>query len=111
MTSTLAVMARETNSWRWPAFAFSYLLALAWIVLAGPAPLLDFWWHLKAGQLAWAALSYAPAAYCAYFPLFLSTMLVVSLKTNAGKLKYVCLVYASAIAMNVFAFGVMGWNY
>ena len=28
--STLAIMRRETNSWRWPAFAFSYLLALAW---------------------------------------------------------------------------------
>jgi ferrous iron transport protein B len=28
--STLAVMARETNGWRWPAFAFSYLLALAY---------------------------------------------------------------------------------
>ena len=21
---------RETNSWRWPAFAFAYLLAVAW---------------------------------------------------------------------------------
>ena len=29
-TSTLAVMRRETNSWRWPAFAFGYLLALAY---------------------------------------------------------------------------------
>jgi ferrous iron transport protein B len=29
-TSTLAVMARETGSWRWPAFAFGYLLALAY---------------------------------------------------------------------------------
>ncbi|MEN8160970.1 MAG: ferrous iron transporter B [Myxococcota bacterium] len=29
-TSTLATMRRETNSWRWPAFAFGYLLALAW---------------------------------------------------------------------------------
>ena len=28
--STLAIMRRETNSWRWPAFAFSYLLVLAW---------------------------------------------------------------------------------
>jgi ferrous iron transport protein B len=28
--STLAIMARETNGWRWPAFAFSYLLALAY---------------------------------------------------------------------------------
>jgi ferrous iron transport protein B len=28
--STLAIMRRETNSWRWPAFAFGYLLVLAW---------------------------------------------------------------------------------
>jgi ferrous iron transport protein B len=28
--STLAVMARETNGWRWPAFAFVYLLTLAY---------------------------------------------------------------------------------
>jgi ferrous iron transport protein B len=28
--STLAVMRRETNSWRWPAFAFGYLLGLAY---------------------------------------------------------------------------------
>jgi ferrous iron transport protein B len=28
--STLAVMRRETGSWRWPAFAFGYLLALAY---------------------------------------------------------------------------------
>ena len=25
-----AIMRRETNSWRWPAFAFGYLLALAY---------------------------------------------------------------------------------
>jgi ferrous iron transport protein B len=29
-TSTLATIWRETNSWRWPAFAFGYLLALAY---------------------------------------------------------------------------------
>lgn len=29
-SSTLAVMRRETNSWRWPAFAFGYMLALAY---------------------------------------------------------------------------------
>jgi ferrous iron transport protein B len=28
--STLATMRRETNSWRWPAFAFGYMLALAY---------------------------------------------------------------------------------
>lgn len=29
-TSTIAIMRRETNSWRWPAFAFTYLLVLAY---------------------------------------------------------------------------------
>jgi ferrous iron transport protein B len=28
--STLAILRRETNSWRWPAFAFSYLLVIAY---------------------------------------------------------------------------------
>ena len=29
-TSTIAVMAKETGSWKWPMFALSYMLALAW---------------------------------------------------------------------------------
>ena len=29
--STVAVMRRETNSWRWPALAFSYMFVLAWL--------------------------------------------------------------------------------
>jgi len=29
--STLGVVKRETNSWRWPAFMFVYLLTLAWL--------------------------------------------------------------------------------
>ena len=29
-TSTLAVVRRETNSWKWPAFQFSYMLVLAY---------------------------------------------------------------------------------
>ena len=29
-TSTVAIMVRETNSWRWPAFAFAYMLVLAY---------------------------------------------------------------------------------
>ena len=30
-TSTMAVVKRETNSWKWPAIQFAYMLALAWI--------------------------------------------------------------------------------
>ncbi|MBO0864622.1 MAG: ferrous iron transporter B [Mycobacterium sp.] len=30
--STVAVMRRETNSWRWPACAFSYMFVLAWVM-------------------------------------------------------------------------------
>ena len=29
--STLAVIKRETNSWRWPAFAFVYMTLLAYL--------------------------------------------------------------------------------
>jgi ferrous iron transport protein B len=30
-TSTMAVVRRETNSWRWPALQFAYMLTLAWL--------------------------------------------------------------------------------
>ena len=30
-TSTMAVVRRETNSWKWPAVQFSYMLVLAWV--------------------------------------------------------------------------------
>jgi ferrous iron transport protein B len=30
-TSTMAVVRRETNSWKWPAVQFLYMLTLAWI--------------------------------------------------------------------------------
>ncbi|EUA73147.1 putative membrane protein [Mycobacterium xenopi 4042] len=26
------MMRRETNSWRWPALAFGYMFALAWVM-------------------------------------------------------------------------------
>jgi ferrous iron transport protein B len=29
--STLAVVRRETRSWRWPVFMFGYMTALAWV--------------------------------------------------------------------------------
>ena len=29
-TSTIAVVRRETNSWKWPALQFAYMLGLAW---------------------------------------------------------------------------------
>jgi ferrous iron transport protein B len=29
--STLAVVKRETNGWRWPLFLFAYMTALAWV--------------------------------------------------------------------------------
>ena len=29
--STLAVVKRETRSWRWPAFLFAYMTSLAWV--------------------------------------------------------------------------------
>ena len=28
--STIAIMRRETNTWRWPAIAWAYMFVLAW---------------------------------------------------------------------------------
>jgi len=30
--AALAVMRRETNSWKWPAFSFVYQTVLAWVI-------------------------------------------------------------------------------
>jgi ferrous iron transport protein B len=41
--STIAVMRRETNSWRWPAFAFGYLLLLAYAASFAAHALVGAW--------------------------------------------------------------------
>jgi len=41
--STIAVMKRETNGWRWPAFAFGYLLALAYTASFATHRLVSAW--------------------------------------------------------------------
>jgi ferrous iron transport protein B len=41
--STLAIMRRETNSWRWPAFAFSYMLVLAYSASFAAHRLVGWW--------------------------------------------------------------------
>ena len=33
--STLAILKRETNSWRWPLFAFTYMTVLAYVAALG----------------------------------------------------------------------------
>ena len=30
--STVAIVRRETNSWKWPAFQFAYMTGLAWVL-------------------------------------------------------------------------------
>ncbi|MEW6079216.1 MAG: hypothetical protein AB1724_15520 [Thermodesulfobacteriota bacterium] len=49
--------------------------------------------------------------FCAYFFLFLSPMLVISLKTIRTRILYSGAIYAAAVVMNIFAFGVMNWQY
>jgi len=33
--STLAIMRRETGTWKWPAFAFAYMSVIAWVAAVG----------------------------------------------------------------------------
>ena len=49
--------------------------------------------------------------FCAYVPLFLSPMLVISMNSIRQKIAFVSAIYTAAIVMNIFAFGFMGWNY
>jgi len=37
--------------------------------------------------------------------------MVISMKNNQSKILYSGAIYTAAIAMNIFAFGIMGWNY
>jgi hypothetical protein len=70
------------------------------------------------GHLVWDWAYYGrslkgiwPIFFCAYFPLFLSPMLVIGLKDDRRKATAVAAIYAAAGAMNVLALGVLGWKY
>ncbi|MDD2993732.1 MAG: hypothetical protein PHG73_09360, partial [Pygmaiobacter sp.] len=46
-----------------------------------------------------------------YFIFFAGTIIIISLKTNKQKLTMLGIIYAVPILMNLFGFGIMGWNY
>ena len=58
--STLAVVRRETKSWRWPAFLFAYMTTLAYLaslLVYQGGKLLGFWYAFGAhdGYNLWEA--------------------------------------------------------
>jgi hypothetical protein len=70
------------------------------------------------GHLVWeypfwklSPLGVLPIFFAAYLPLFLSPMLVIGLRKNSSKVKAVCMIYIIAAALNITAFGFLGWNY
>jgi hypothetical protein len=50
--STLAVTKRETNSWKWPLFMFTYLIALAYLGAFHHLPHRSLAWRLMDNALA-----------------------------------------------------------
>ncbi len=46
-----------------------------------------------------------------YFHFYVAALLVINMKTIKAKLITVSSLYTIAAVMNVFAFGIMGWNY
>ncbi len=52
-----------------------------------------------------------PIFFAGYFPLFLSPMLVISLKTTFHKVIFIGSIYITAILMNVIALGLLNWQY
>lgn len=70
------------------------------------------------GHLVWeypfwrlSPLGVIPIFLAAYFPLFLITMLVVSMKSSVRKVRAIGIIYGTAIVLNLIAFGILGWNY
>jgi len=70
------------------------------------------------GHLVWeypfwmlSPLGVLPIFFAAYFPLFLSPMLVIGLANDSSKVKAVSAIYLVAAAMNIAAFGLLGWTY
>lgn len=70
------------------------------------------------GHLVWeyrfwklSPVGVLPIFFAAYFPLFLSPMLVIGLRNNSSKVKAVCAIYAIAFALNITSLGLLGWNY
>jgi hypothetical protein len=55
MTRTLtAGLGRISTSHLW---ALVVLMAILWVAMGTPLPPLDFWWHLKAGEVIWTTRS------------------------------------------------------
>jgi hypothetical protein len=68
------------------------------------------------GHLVWeyplwkrSLLGVLPIFLAGYFPLFLSPILVIGFQTTYRKVLFAGSIYA--IAMNIIAFGLLGWNY
>jgi hypothetical protein len=52
-----------------------------------------------------------PIFFCAYFPLFLSPMLVTGLGSNRAKAVAAGAIYGAAAFMNALGLGILGWIY
>lgn len=46
-----------------------------------------------------------------YFPFFLAAMIVINMRSLRKKIITVAVIYTVPILMNIFAFGILGWNY
>ncbi len=49
--------------------------------------------------------------FIGYFHFYVTVILVLMLKTDRARIIAVSCIYAVPILMNIFAFGIMGWNY
>lgn len=73
------------------------------LALEGPRDISSIKWYVIPSSF----VGVMPIYFFAYVPLFLSPMLVISLKQVRAKVTYAGAIYAAAIVMNIFAFGVM----
>jgi hypothetical protein len=75
--------------------------------------LLNYGGHLVWEYPFWkrTPLGVLPIFFAAYFPLFLSPMVVISMKKAGSRLAWTGCIYGAAVILNVVAFCFLGWNY
>lgn len=93
------------NRWFW-AIGYSVFCVFVEVLLnMGGHLVWEYpWWNRSFGGV-WLIFFFG------YFHFYVAALIVIGLKENRTKIITISTIYAIAIVMNVFGFGVMGWMY
>ena len=93
------------NRWFW-AIGYSVFCVFVEVLLnMGGHLVWEYPWWNRSFAGVWLIFFFG------YFHFYVAALIVIGLKKNRTKIITISTIYAIAIVMNVFGFGVMGWTY